>query len=163
MKIYFTKEQFAAAIVNLYGKIFPIRDKFEWVVGIERGGVHISKLLSEVLDKKHTSVKISFYGDGYKKSNPIIDIGDLPVSRFLLVDDIVDTSQTILALKKTLKHHPGFWIASLHWCPENSPNNKPDFYVAEKNASDWIVYPWEKKELFDLTKSEKSVMIEVKL
>ena len=153
MKIYITERDYSKMVTDLCCQILPIKDKFEWIVGIERGGLPISSYLSYALNKKHTSVKISFYGDGDKpksiiKSSFIWEKNfDVLSHPFLLVDDIVDSGRTINYFKeKTQKDKSTYWIATLHWCKENSPNCKPDFYVEEKNINDWIVYPWEPQE-----------------
>lgn len=134
-------------ITDLCSKILPIKDKFEWIIGIERGGVHISTWLAYVLGKKHTSVKISFRGDNIEPQtdvqyqNPNTFLFDRP---YLLVDDIIDSGKTINFFRKVVSPSRSiYWIATLHWCPENSPDCEPDFYVATKRACDWVVYHWE--------------------
>jgi len=157
MKIYLTRQDFSNLATQLCSQIIPIRDQFEWIVGIERGGLYISNWLAYVLGKKHTSIKIQFYGDGteVKKSaiwqghfSPAFDGQESP---FLVVDDIVDSGRTVEFFKTIAWHgfpnpqKPAkFWVAALHWCKENSPNNEPDFYAETKKKDDWIVYPWEK-------------------
>lgn len=130
-------------LTNLCAQIIPIKDKFEWVVGIERGGLPISQWLSYALNKKHTSILISRYGDETHSSFIKSRFDTLPIGHpFLLVDDIVDSGGTIDYFKKIFQSTP-YWVATLHWCEENSPHLKPDFYVDKKHKSEWIVYPWE--------------------
>ena len=162
-KTYLDEKDFHRLSSELCAKIISIKDKFDWVVGIERGGVPISGWLAYTLGKKHTTVCISIYGDDHKINQDRVNKldgninwagGDLrntfsPIvvkQPFLIVDDIVDTGTTIKYLKKCMQFdNPIYWVASLHWCPENSPDCKPDFYVETKKKDDWIVYPWEKK------------------
>lgn len=159
MKIHVTEQDYMRLVTDLCCQILPIRDKFEWIVGIERGGLPISSYLSYALNKKHTSINISFYGDNDKPAHSVkssliwkdhfntLFYEGVP---FLLVDDIVDSGRTIKFFKHitgiTQNNNPVYWIASLHWCKENSPDCKPDFYVEEKKASDWVIYPWEDQE-----------------
>lgn len=136
---------------DLCSQIIPIQNKIEWVVGIERGGIPLSTWLAYTLGKKHTSIKISLYGDNDKKTgNPHIWFGphwdSIIKSPFLLVDDIVDSGETLKLFRElTVVDKAKYWVATLHWCKENSPNCKPDFYVETKAKDDWIVYPWEKE------------------
>jgi len=159
MKIYITDQDYSRMVINLCTQLLPIKDKFEWIVGIERGGLPISSYLSYALNKKHTSINISFYGDGDKPTDEVkssliwkdhFNTLFYEGVSFLLVDDIVDSGRTIKFFKHitgiTQNNKPTYWIATLHWCKENSPDCKPDFYVEEKNINDWIVYPWEPRE-----------------
>lgn len=145
MKTYITPEKFSTMLTQLCSQLLPIRDQFEHIVGIERGGIPISTWLAYTLNKQHQSILISRYGDGeHPDGLCICQVMDLPRTPFLLVDDIIDTGGTVQMFRE-LKYDftPKFWVATLHWCPESSPNQKPDFYVEEKKKGDWIVYPWE--------------------
>ncbi len=145
MKLYITREQFSTMLTQLCSQILPIKDQFTHVVGIERGGIPISSWLADTLGKKHHSILISRYGDREQPNGlHICRIIDLPRTPFLLVDDIVDSGETIQYFKELKCNFiPKFWVATLHWCPENSPHQKPDFYVDIKKKGDWIIYPWE--------------------
>ena len=142
-KVILDKSDFYRLSSELYHKVFLIKDKFDWIVGIERGGVPLSSWLSYVLNKKHTTIQISTYGS----SKPVVNLKNLPGTIFLLVDDIVDSGNTIRILESEgkIKQGSDFYLASLHWCPSNSPFCKPDFYVETKEKYQWIIYPWEKK------------------
>jgi len=145
MKIYLSNQDTSRMMTELCNQIVPIRNQFEHIVGIERGGVHISKWLAYTLGKEHHSILISRYGDKeHTDGSCVCRIENLPHTPFLLVDDIIDSGGTIQYFKELIyKFIPKFWIATLHWCPENSPKHRPDFFVAEKQKNDWIVYPWE--------------------
>ena len=54
----------------------------------------------------------------------------------LIVDDICDTG-------KTLKGMVGNYTAALHY--KSTASFTPDFYAKEA-GSEWIVYPWERKD-----------------
>jgi hypoxanthine phosphoribosyltransferase len=134
---------------DLCNQLLPFKNKFEWIVGVERGGLPLSNWLSYVMGKPHTSVQISLYGDGdkIKINSPYVWLGlhheTYLKHPFLLVDDIVDSGKTLALFRDlTFLHKPKFMVATLHWCPENNPNHKPDFYIETKKKEDWIVYPW---------------------
>lgn len=152
-KIFLTNEDFSRMAGQLCSQILKIRDQFQWVVGIERGGLPLSQWLAYALQKPHSSITISLYGDRTVKTGtpPHIWFGPhwdkIIKSPFLLVDDIVDSGETLRLFQElTFVDKATYWLATLHWCEENSPNQKPDFFVEKKRKADWIVYPWEKDE-----------------
>lgn len=149
-KLYLTNEDFSRMCHQLCSQIFPHKDTFKWVVGIKRGGIPLSTWLAYVLCKNHAEVAVSLYGDRTEKHDvpPRVWFGphmDRWIhTPFLLVDDIVDSGETLdLFRELTARDAPKFWIATLHWCEENSPYHKPDFFVEKKLKSEWIIYPWE--------------------
>lgn len=120
-KIFISDQDFSQMCQQLCSQIFPHKDNFQWVVGIKRG------VPPHVWFGPHVERWIH--------------------TPFLLVDDIVDSGETLdLFRELTLVDKPKFWVATLHWCEENSPCHKPDYFVETKKKSEWIVYPWEKDE-----------------
>ena len=131
-KTYLTERDYNRMVTSLCSQIISIKDQFDWIVGIERGGIPISGWLAYVLDKKHTTISISVYGDDHKinqdKVNKLDGDGNInwaggdltntfsPMfvkQPFLIVDDIVDTGTTIKYLKKCMRlDNPTFWVAS---------------------------------------------------
>jgi hypoxanthine phosphoribosyltransferase len=156
-EIYLDNRDFHLLVSRLGNKIKPIIDKIDWVVGIERGGLPISNWLSYAFGKKHQSILISFSDlpNGQISLKSLNTWGwskflnEIQNSSILLVDDIVDSGRTVKFFKSIVAESiktNGIWVASLHWCPENSPECEPDFYVETKKKDEWIVYPWEKSD-----------------
>ena len=56
----------------------------------------------------------------------------------LVIDDICDSGET-------LKNGIGVYTAVLHHKPETSCFT-PNIFAREHNGSEWIIYPWEKKD-----------------
>ena len=146
MKIHLTTEDTSRMMEDLCNQVLPFQNQFETVVGIKRGGLNVSHWLAYTLNKKHDEVEISFYGDGKtpKDSPDHVWVGTSYLYKpFLLVDDIVDSGRTIRLFRElSTIWKPTFFFAALHWCEENSPCDKPDFFVEKKKKEDWIVYPW---------------------
>ena len=124
-----------------------IEDKFkpDIILGISRGGWVPARYVCEYLGTGSiASIGVKSYEVPGKKKKPVItekagiDIKDKQV---LIVEDIVDTSDTIKALKKYLSQLKPAKIkfASLHCKPRAKV--KPDYY-ADKTGL-WVVYPWE--------------------
>lgn len=132
-----TQEQVDKMIVQLADQIRASSQHFDRVVGIERGGLHVSEPLAKMLNLPHESLYISCYKGQVKRAKPIVH-GTLPIGgRSLVIDDIVDTGETIETYR--LYCGPNFKVATLFW-KVGSP--KPKFYVATK-PDEWVTFYWE--------------------
>ena len=130
---------------RLINQILQSRVHYKRVVGIANGGLTISYCLSYFLNIPHHTVFIRLR-DGNGLDRLRLKQG-MPLERpFLLVDDIIDSGET-LRVFKSFGYTQGldFDVATLHWCAENKCGEQPDFYVSLKEKDDWIVYPWEKE------------------
>lgn len=151
-KIYISKASIDSFISVLYTQINNEKEKFDAVVGIERGGLHISQPLSDILGIPHKKIKISFYKESETtmRSEPIINMYDLDISKpakYLFVDDLIDSGKTIETLKSLLSGTPiQHRIACIYMNYKNKPTTVfPDYYVSEKPKG-WLVFPWEANE-----------------
>lgn len=123
--------------------------KFDWIVGISRGGLIPARLISDYLDFQQLAfIRIEFYKTiGKTKDFPrIVQPVNVNVKgkNVLIVDDVADTGRSLMVAKESIKRKGAkeVRIATLHYKPMSTI--KPDFYAAQTTA--WIVYPWEKKE-----------------
>lgn len=114
------------------------------VVSINRGGLPLGVELSHSLQVPHGIVSATLYDDD--STNPedqlewhgqlLADVGEY----VLLVDDIVDTGETLATAENRL-HEEGLDVetAALHAKPGRSFD--PNYYITE--TPNWVVYPWE--------------------
>jgi xanthine phosphoribosyltransferase len=122
-KIYYTWENIALAIDTLCVGL-EIKE-FVGVYGIPRGGCIVATILSHRLDVPYiTSLNLARGGNG-----------------LLIVDDIADTGGTIRRLKTA---YDTATYATLDYNPSSVV--EPDYWVNTKDDSDWIVYPWERRD-----------------
>ncbi|MGB9719216.1 MAG: phosphoribosyltransferase [Candidatus Anstonellales archaeon] len=135
---------------KLAEKIKKSRFRFDWIVGISRGGLLPARLVSDYFDCPQLAImRIEFYKSiGKTKDFPRITQPvqvNVKGKNVLVVDDVADTGQSLVVAKEHLKRKGAkeVRIATLHYKPTSSAI-KPDFYVAKTSA--WIVYPWEKRE-----------------
>ena len=91
------------------------------VYGIPRGGLILAVLISHKLNLPYVDRLQTLYG-----------------KRFLVVDDIADSGETLNQMKAEVFEHALF--ATIHYNPNSII--EPQFWVKEK-ITDWIVYPWE--------------------
>jgi hypoxanthine phosphoribosyltransferase len=118
--------------------------KPDMIMSIARGGLVPAVLFSEHLGLQEVAVaQVRLYvDDGRRGELAILDWPQrkLAGKKILLVDDISDSGQTILAVEARLKEHNigEHKLVCLH----SKPGTKrvPDFFAKETDA--WVNYPW---------------------
>lgn len=119
------------------------------IIAIARGGMTLAHALSMSLNIRNLqSIRVESYdGDTQRDSVTILGTCDLRHSkRVLVVDDIVDSGQTLAALMPVLHtQNPNseFKIATLF--TKQTALVQPDFFLHE--ATDWIDFFWERDYL----------------
>ncbi len=143
-KIYISRLDFHSMMNRLTRSIVDGPKKYKSIVGIANGGLAISNCLSYFLLLPHITITIRLRDGNIVDSS--LDGMEKVTTPFLWVDDIIDSGETLRFFKKWgYIQGVDFDVATLHWCPENSNGEKPDYYVTTKKVEDWIVYPWEKE------------------
>ena len=117
---------------------------FDTIIPIARGGLTIAHLLGEYYNiRKVYAINTIGYNDTQKLDEvDIFNIPNLKDTKFaLIVDDIVDSGDTLTAILNILKNrYPDitFYSASIFY--KKSANILPTWYVKETN--DWIEFFW---------------------
>ena len=140
---------------HVYSLLLEIADRIkemdfeaDVIVGISRGGLLPTRILSDLLDNSHlANIKVEFYVDiSQTKEAPIIT---QPVSvsvkdkRVLIVDDITDSGQSFRLVWETLMQKAAeVKTVTLYHKPWSCFT--PDIYARETEA--WVVFPWEYRE-----------------
>ena len=143
-----TKNEIDQMINTLTNKITMDALHIDYVVGIERGGIHISKPVSKILGVPHKSIRISFYKEGTMRANtdPEVDFHGHKFNvkdNVLVVDDLIDNGHTVKYFQENIACQSK--IAVLYWNKKSHYNVKPDYYVEEKLENTWLRFYWEKK------------------
>ena len=119
------------------------------VIGIARGGIVPSRILSDLLEiKALATIQIEYYdGINLTRQEPVLkQCLNMPLfeTKTLLIDDISDSGSSLQLAKKHLQQQGAkeTKIATLYAKPSTA--TKPDYY--EKLTSNWIVFPWDTKE-----------------
>ncbi|MCK5045275.1 MAG: phosphoribosyltransferase [Candidatus Heimdallarchaeota archaeon] len=119
------------------------------LIGIARGGLVVTRLLSDIMDNlKVAIIGVGFYtGINETEKDPILTQElslDLTDQKVLLIDDVSDTGKSFEFAVKYLKakNLQELKTAALHYKPQST--FKPDYFISE--TSKWIVYPWEYME-----------------
>ena len=141
--IYYPYQEFREDLKTLTQKI---DQTFDAILGIARGGLSMSQMLGEYYDLRELYA-INTIGYDSTEKRDFIEVFNVPnlklAKNVLVVDDIVDSGDT---MKKTLKvlhqHYPKihFYTASIFY--KSSACIEPDFWV--KNPNGWIDFFWSK-------------------
>jgi len=118
---------FTSQIQEIVDDIKSKKLKFDFVIGIPRGGSIMGVVLSHKLDIPYMELS-DFTSKPFSYSN------------ILLVDEIADTGET---LKRRLRFfsRPKTTIITLNY--KNQSTIIPDYYVEKVDNEDWVIYPWE--------------------
>jgi len=147
--IYYDYKRFCTDVQSLAKQCEPFRP--DTILAVARGGMTLGHALSMALDTRNLqSIRTESYdGEIQRDSINIFGASDLSASkRILVVDDIVDSGQTLVHLMpflQSLNPSAEFKIATLF--TKQSALLQPDFSLHE--ATDWIDFFWERDFLSD--------------
>ncbi len=142
--IYYAYEEFVKDTKKLVESSKEF--KADTLLAIARGGLTLGHAFSQAVDNRRLFAinSILYEKDEKGQSCEIFNTPELKdASKVLLLDDIIDSGQTVkevLALLKKCYPDVEFKIASLFY--KKSAVIEPDFWVNE--ATDWIEFFWEK-------------------
>jgi hypoxanthine phosphoribosyltransferase len=145
---------------NIWDKLFLLAQKIKSVdfspdviIGIIRGGLEVTRTLSDLLEiKQVTTIGVGFY-KGIEETHDKPQLTqklsfDVTNKKILLVDDVADTGRSMALAVDYLKGEEihSLKTATIHYKPHSI--FKPDFFIEETEK--WIVYPWEYVEFTKL-------------
>lgn len=142
-KLYYSYDLFKKDTQNLVDKCRHFEP--EILLAVARGGLTLAHLMSQAMNIRNLYTLNSIHYDGEKKLNTfnIFNIPDLSsFKRVLIVDDIIDSGETInevLGILRDKFPDVEFKVASLFY--KSTAIIQPDFTVNE--ATDWIDFFWE--------------------
>lgn len=137
------------------------------VIAISRGGYVPARLLCDFLGIENLiSIQSQHWTEAAKKGERAIIkfeyVIDLSGYRALLVDDIIDTGESVILAKEYIlsKWKPKeLRTAALQWISPVA-KIKPDYYYLEVKEWVWFQYPWTRLE--DITQFINRMFAEVK-
>jgi hypothetical protein len=158
-KLYLSANQVLEDSFELGTHILTKDFKPDLVIGVWRGGASVAIAIHELLTRAginsdHFPVRTQLYsGIGQRRAEVEIEGLDYftrhyeQFNKVLLVDDIFDSGQTMVALKnKILEISKGklseLRIATIWYKPSNNESDlKPDFFL--RSTESWLVFPHE--------------------
>jgi len=140
-KIYYPYEEYKQDLQTLTQKI---DQPFDAILGIARGGLAMAQMLGEYYDLREVyAINTIGYEDTQKlQSVEVFNIPNLKSAKqVLIVDDIVDSGDTLVEVLKVLKvTYPKvtFLTASIFY--KATACIKPTWYVKEPEG--WVEFFW---------------------
>jgi hypoxanthine phosphoribosyltransferase len=144
-----TWDQVYDLLLNIAERIRNSRFKSDVIVGVSRGGLPPSRVLSDLLGNPNSvNVRTEFYsGVAETKIEPnlteplCVSVAD---QRVLVVDEIVDTGESLKLVRGHILHEGAAEIktATVYCKPWSVV--KPDYFGKETGR--WVVFPWEIRE-----------------
>jgi hypothetical protein len=133
---------------------------FDIIIALARGGWVPGRLLSDYLDNDELyTVRVKFYeGVDKRRERPLIlhpTQFTIRGKKVLLVDDIADTGESLLAAVEHLRERGAESIFVVTLVKKPRSKVTPDIYVEETSA--WVVFPWEVRETIRSLRDEEEI------
>ena len=147
--IYYSYERFGGDVKELVKMTLEYNP--DTLIAIARGGLTLGHAYASATDNRQLMTINSILYEGERKGK-VCEIFNVPelgkAKKVLLLDDIVDSGQTIKEILNYLTHHfpeVEFKIASIYY--KKTAMIQPDFALHETN--EWIEFFWEKDYLIE--------------
>ena len=150
----YTWKEFHRTCFEFSQQILQSGKKFDRIASISRGGMVVSRLLSDYLQLPISNFTIVTYASIAEAGEPKI-VEELGVAidneRILLVDEIVDSGITLeVAIKYLSSLNPHSIMTAVPFFKPNA-SFVPDFWQVKTDK--WVVFPYEVREtIIDLNK-----------
>jgi uncharacterized protein len=154
--LYVSWSEYHQKIEQLAVKVYESNWEFNQIVCLARGGLRIGDLLSRIYDQPMAILSTASYGGtGGQVRGSITFSRDLAMTtasvgnRVLLVDDLVDSGESLKRSIGWLNSRYGFYIDEIRtavlWYKQCSVI-EPDYYVDYLAHNPWIHQPFEPYE-----------------
>jgi xanthine phosphoribosyltransferase len=141
---YYAYEKFKNDTIKLIHKIKGF--EAQAIVGIARGGLTLAHAIAEGLELREVhTLRTELYDGASKRSElTIFDSCELShLKRVLVLDDIADSGETLLAIMKHLREkYKEIEFKSVTLFYKKTSIYEPHFWINE--ADDWIEFFWER-------------------
>jgi hypoxanthine phosphoribosyltransferase len=145
---YITWPEYGRLTEALAKKVGSSKGNFELVVGLARGGIPVSMVVSDRLGTMVDFINVKSY-HGIAKRGPPRIVSDLtePVKgkRVLVVDDLVDEGDTLAFVRGHLEGKGPRSLETAVIFKKPWSKTDPDYFI--EATEDWIVFPFEVNEV----------------
>ena len=157
--IFVSWEEYHTKIEQLARQIYLSQWQFDQILCLAKGGLRIGDILSRIYNKPLAILSASSYrGKNFQERGNLTIAHNITMttatlgSQILVVDDLVDSGETLMHTLEWLKQHPEYAITEVRsavlWYKACSVV-KPDYYVDFLETNPWIHQPFEKYEKLD--------------
>jgi len=140
-KIYYAYKEYKEDLKTLTQKI---DQPFDAILGIARGGLSMAQMLGEYYDMREVYAinTIGYNNTQKRESVEVFNIPDLKLAKqVLIVDDIVDSGETLVEVLKVLKErYPKVTFLTAAIFYKKTACIKPTWYVKEPQG--WVEFFW---------------------
>ena len=141
---YYNYNEFTQDVQTLARQVAPYKPTV--LLGIVRGGLALTQALSHALNIRNVqTIRTELYDADVKRDEIkiVANLDFLPSDRVLIVDDIVDSGESLQAILEYLKsYHKDVEVRSASIFYKTSALVQADYQL--KEATDWIEFYWEK-------------------
>jgi len=134
-------------------KVRSSKNSFDLVVGIARGGIPVAMVVADRMGLKVDTMTVKSYS-GIAERGPIRILSklieDINGKRILLVDDLVDQGDTMRGVMRILREKGAKEVKTAVLFKKPWSKTDPDFFL--EKTEDWIVFPFELREVNKLRK-----------
>jgi len=147
--VYYAYETFVKDVKKLVR--LSAEYQADTLIAIARGGLTLGHAYASATDNRQlmTINSILYEGDQKGKVCEIFNVPELgKAKKVLILDDIIDSGQTVKEVLNYLKHHfpdVEFKVASIYY--KKTAVIQPDYALYE--TDEWIEFFWEKDYLLD--------------
>ncbi len=114
------------------------------IIAITRGGLVPAAIVARELEiRLIDTICVSSYDWKERGEVRVLKETQRDAEDWLLIDDLVDTGRTALAVRKTV---PTAHFATVYCKPEGRPH--VDTFVTEVSQDTWILFPWDTESQF---------------
>lgn len=157
-KLYLTWQDIQHLVQNIARAVQVSGWRPDTIIGIDRGGLVASVMLSHYLNVPHSNVKVSLGPGGEIESLLWAPEAAINGTKILLVDDINDTGETQRWIREDWASSvagvdpyfaENFWHSDVRWASlldNASSKERSDFFglSIDKSKEDvWVDFPWE--------------------
>lgn len=144
-EIRISKQQLDDDIARLVDRVFPDRAKWRAVVGVANGGIYPAGKVADGLGLDDDEIEVRGYRGREKSSIAIVRSLDDPAggAGLLIVDDVVDSGDTALAVRKMLPKADFLAVyAKADGARQVAAQGLPLLCAGRYPQDSWIVFPW---------------------
>lgn len=145
-KLIFTWDEFWQYCQKVTEKIIQKNQEYSQIISILRGGFYLGDYLSRRLNIPLSAIVAKSYSEQNQQGNLLL--GQLsciepPSNNVLLVDDLLDTGVTMIAVKKVLENQWQVKVDTAVIWQKSHSQCQADYFCEITPGSVWIVQPFD--------------------
>ena len=149
-EINYTHSEFEAGVKQIVNNNRATGTEYSRIVGLVRGGLPLATRLSYILEVPITTITWSTRDFAEKEYNEIVAEDMNNGQKILLVDDIIDSGETIRQVIDTWGNFPEQNLSIACLILNTDQETMPDFFhktIDRKEEKRWVKFWWESNDV----------------